>query len=619
MIKKFKLQNVIFADGGYVEGTFEFDTASQKYQNINITLDGPILRTSVQYNGDHYTFTDNDRIEGNQTYLSLCQGACENYHAHMRLEFVEALSDSTDEVTIKINTQTESYSYYRLNGVGASILTTGNIFYLPEYQIETTREVVWESSGGKDYKTENNPSFTYRLDKKSKVVFDLESETVDTYLYLLDALGETKIAENDDINLISGNRNSRIIIELLPGTYKLVAGSYAPEKKGHGTIKASTGILVDNEWSKFIDFKLVKGDIKTNPNNIKIPDGYILATRHDVAKKKRAAKNAIIDWHKVRLAHGYVVTDSRWGISSIKDPDPNEPAIYTLCVKHERKNSHSSIYSHISLTEDYELVIDQNTGKSKLEKIEVSRAIVNLPNIRKLFLRAESSIKVNIDNEDFTLTETPQPISVNPLSKIIIIYKSIENEKIVIPPIFLQTEYMDENEFYTICLDTPTFERIREKKGDSFKNNKEALGIDKNCTDEECDHVEKALRMLVDIYHSTYKYVNNGNTLSRGRHIKGSNMDHLHWEFDQQNGITPKTHLEISEIVNNSSKEIEFFSDNGSQVFFDFVKKITEAPKFVVHTVENFATNTKNEVNKIENFVKKESEDLSHQVYFSPQ
>jgi hypothetical protein len=95
--------------------------------------------------------------------------------------------------------------------------------------ISSTCSGQWKSSGGKNYKSNQNPNFDLIVTAKEKVTINLTS-SVDTFLYLLNKDSLRVIEENDDIR--RGNYNSRILEELTPGSYKLVAATYGNKQTG---------------------------------------------------------------------------------------------------------------------------------------------------------------------------------------------------------------------------------------------------------------------------------------------------------------------------------------------------------------------------------------------------
>ena len=93
--------------------------------------------------------------------------------------------------------------------------------------ISSTCSGQWTSSGGKNYKSNQNPNFDLIVTAKEKVTVNLSS-SIDTYLYLLS--NDRLKAENDDIG--NGNYDSRILEELTTGSYKLVAATWGNNHTG---------------------------------------------------------------------------------------------------------------------------------------------------------------------------------------------------------------------------------------------------------------------------------------------------------------------------------------------------------------------------------------------------
>lgn len=70
--------------------------------------------------------------------------------------------------------------------------------------------------------------WSVRLNTPSTVTISLTADdVVDTYLLVYDASATTRVAENDDVDYDGGNYNSRATVELQPGCYIIVAGSYS--------------------------------------------------------------------------------------------------------------------------------------------------------------------------------------------------------------------------------------------------------------------------------------------------------------------------------------------------------------------------------------------------------
>jgi hypothetical protein len=115
-----------------------------------------------------------------------------------------------------------------------SVRSAGGSFNLEKSDSEETKSISsdcsgeWKSSGGKNYKSNRNPNFDLIVTAKEKVTINLSS-SIDTYLYLLSNDGLK--AKNDDIG--NGNYNSRILEELTPGSYKLVAATWGNNQTGN--------------------------------------------------------------------------------------------------------------------------------------------------------------------------------------------------------------------------------------------------------------------------------------------------------------------------------------------------------------------------------------------------
>ncbi len=88
----------------------------------------------------------------------------------------------------------------------------------------------WSSSGGAIASSDNNPVYQIQVIEARQVTIELSSNTVDTYLYLLDEDGAV-IAENDDI-VLEVNTNSRLNRALEEGIYQVVAATYWDGESG---------------------------------------------------------------------------------------------------------------------------------------------------------------------------------------------------------------------------------------------------------------------------------------------------------------------------------------------------------------------------------------------------
>jgi len=75
--------------------------------------------------------------------------------------------------------------------------------------------------------------YTFKLDSKTKVQIDLESDDADTYLYLIEGIfsgGDEWETKNDDI--VSGNTDSRIIETLEAGAYTVAVTTFSKKDTG---------------------------------------------------------------------------------------------------------------------------------------------------------------------------------------------------------------------------------------------------------------------------------------------------------------------------------------------------------------------------------------------------
>jgi len=113
-------------------------------------------------------------------------------------------------------------------GVISNISTSPNLLL---YSLFGTNHGVggsWEFSSGQSSTGIGNPGYKFVISETGSVQIDLTSQSVDTYLYLLDSNGNV-IAEDND----SGeNQNSRLIRTLNAGTYRLVAATHSAGQTG---------------------------------------------------------------------------------------------------------------------------------------------------------------------------------------------------------------------------------------------------------------------------------------------------------------------------------------------------------------------------------------------------
>lgn len=69
-----------------------------------------------------------------------------------------------------------------------------------------------------------------KVDQAVTIVAEMRSEVVDAYLFLTDARGGVILGENDDAH--PGTTDARLVVELQPGSYQLLATTYASETQG---------------------------------------------------------------------------------------------------------------------------------------------------------------------------------------------------------------------------------------------------------------------------------------------------------------------------------------------------------------------------------------------------
>ncbi|MFW6369470.1 MAG: hypothetical protein ACOC0J_02690, partial [Myxococcota bacterium] len=69
-----------------------------------------------------------------------------------------------------------------------------------------------------------------KIEEPTTISVEMSSETLDAYLLLTDSRGGIVIGENDDAR--PGTTDSKLVVELQPGSYQLVATTYTPESQG---------------------------------------------------------------------------------------------------------------------------------------------------------------------------------------------------------------------------------------------------------------------------------------------------------------------------------------------------------------------------------------------------
>lgn len=97
----------------------------------------------------------------------------------------------------------------------------------------------WNPSGGQDAYSVNNPAYPFTVKTAGEFIIDLTS-TVDNYLFLLDSNNKV-LASNDDT---VGN-NAQIKTTLPPGSYIVVAATYAKAQKGTFILTAKPNPVPD--------------------------------------------------------------------------------------------------------------------------------------------------------------------------------------------------------------------------------------------------------------------------------------------------------------------------------------------------------------------------------------
>ncbi|WP_224243479.1 metallophosphoesterase [Hyalangium gracile] len=102
-----------------------------------------------------------------------------------------------------------------------------------------TKSSAWTVSGGPFFWL-NNPRFTLTLSQTALVTVDLESPSVDPFLWVLDAAGGVILGNDND----SGDgTNSRLTLLLGPGKYQVVAATAGFDQTGDFTLRTSHGSL----------------------------------------------------------------------------------------------------------------------------------------------------------------------------------------------------------------------------------------------------------------------------------------------------------------------------------------------------------------------------------------
>ncbi|ABC32352.1 conserved hypothetical protein [Hahella chejuensis KCTC 2396] len=87
-------------------------------------------------------------------------------------------------------------------------------------------EVNWQPSAGRSSSSSANPRLFFRVIERTNVEITLESDDVDTFLYLVDESGRVIRYNNDfHINPDDDNTNSRIALTLDPGSYAAVSAT----------------------------------------------------------------------------------------------------------------------------------------------------------------------------------------------------------------------------------------------------------------------------------------------------------------------------------------------------------------------------------------------------------
>ena len=127
----FRLNEIHFNDGGSATGHFKYNLDSKKFSDVEITIKGALFQQEA------YTFRDgNDRINGDESYIDICEGSCQGGSKYFRFTFEKPLSSNQNEISIATDNSLHSNhkprgnSYY---GVGdySTGLKSGSVCILP--------------------------------------------------------------------------------------------------------------------------------------------------------------------------------------------------------------------------------------------------------------------------------------------------------------------------------------------------------------------------------------------------------------------------------------------------------------------------------------------------------
>jgi hypothetical protein len=84
--------------------------------------------------------------------------------------------------------------------------------------------------------------FVVRVDEPKTVVIDMTSDSVDAYLFVTDSRGGVILGENDDA--FPGTTDARVVVDLQPGSYQILATTFHPESQGLYELSVRTLELV---------------------------------------------------------------------------------------------------------------------------------------------------------------------------------------------------------------------------------------------------------------------------------------------------------------------------------------------------------------------------------------
>lgn len=244
----------------------------------------------------------------------------------------------------------------------------------------------------------------------------------------------------------------------------------------------------------------------------------------------------------------------------------------------------AQIGSSVLLTEDY-----RKNAQGQMESFKAYQAIVNVPpGAETLEVWAEKQIIIHVDDQNFTIDQVQSAtLKVGTMQNVVI---STEATAIGTAALRVRTDKMAANDYVLIFPDRQVHQKVAALPDGSLHANRDALGINPNVSEDDCNHVQKSVQNMAKAV--KYPAVDSLAPPS----ITHEDMDDKHWKLDfSENGprYAAISAQESQQILNgasaNSAGALWWPADEIEHAFHAVTHVVSDAADDVAHGVEDAA------------------------------